>query len=540
MISAQPIWQQLVQHHNTFKRISLKQLFLDQPARFQAYHVEAAGLLLDYSKNHVTQETLSLLCELAETAQLEQRIQALFSGDKINHTENRAVLHTALRAEHTALSIDEQPIDQLIETQLQKMQDLVAAVHNGTWQGFTHKTITDVVNIGIGGSDLGPRMVCRALEPYQQSAVRCHFVSNVDGADLATTLACLDPETTLFIVASKSFTTQETLMNAESARDWLLTKFGVRDAVKHHFVAISSQPKRAQAFGIAEHNIFEMWDWVGGRYSLWSTIGLPIALATGMENFRALLAGAQAMDQHFRTQPFAHNMPVLLGLLGIWYHNFWQTATHAVIPYDQSLEHLPSYLQQLDMESNGKTVNRAGQAVDYQTGPIIWGSVGTNGQHAFHQLLHQGTQMIPVDFILPRKSHYPLGQHQAALYANCLAQSQALMLGKDEITAQAEFEAQGYAADEAKELAPHKVIPGNKPSNMLLMDQLTPQTLGALIALHEHKVFVQSVVWDINAFDQWGVELGKQLGKPILDALLNDASETQDASTAALIRYFTV
>ncbi len=537
MISAQPCWHNLVQHQQVLKNISLKQLFADCPNRFSQYHITAGGLLLDFSKNHLTHESLDLLMQLTRQVGLEQQITDMFSGQKINQTEQRAVLHTALRSPHTALSIDDQPIDKLISTQLNKMANLVNKIQTQQWLGFTNKPIQSVVNIGIGGSDLGPRMVCHALAPYHHTGITCYFVSNVDSTDLATVLAKLDPETTLFIVASKSFTTQETLMNAESARDWLLETAKMREAIRQHFIAISSQPERAKKFGIDADNVFEMWDWVGGRYSLWSTIGLPIALATSMETFKALLAGAHEMDQHFRDTPFHQNMPVILALLGIWYHNFWGTDSHAVIPYDQSLAYLPNYLQQLDMESNGKRVDRTGRPVDYQTGPIIWGSVGTNGQHAFHQLLHQGTETVPVDFIIAKQTHYPIADHHAALYANCLAQSQALMLGKDIEQARKECLDQGYSTEAATALAPHKVIPGNKPSNTILIDKLTPQTLGALIALYEHKVFVQSAIWNINAFDQWGVELGKQLGKPILSQILSGQSNKQmDSSTLAMIQ----
>ena len=415
------------------------------------------------------------------------------------------------------------------------MADLVESIHDGIWTGYSGARITDVVNIGIGGSDLGPRMVTQALKPYHTGHVTCHFVSNVDGSDISDTLTGLNPATTLFIVASKTFTTQETLMNATTARQWILDATGDQASVAKHFIAVSSHVERVKAFGIHTHHCLQMWDWVGGRYSLWSTIGLPIALAVGMPQFLELLAGANAMDQHFYEAPIKANAPALAGLIGAWYHNDHGTASHAILPYDQHLSLLPDYLQQADMESNGKSVHRDGTAVHGQTGPVIWGNVGTNGQHAFHQLLHQGTQVIPVDFILPLNAHHDLPEHHAALAANCLAQAQALMCGKPLAQARQELLESGYSEAEADTLAPHKVIAGNKPSTMIYCHQLTPTTLGALVAFYEHKIFTQGVLWQIHSFDQWGVELGKQLGKPILEAINHGTPIESDTATQKMI-----
>ncbi|UTA47841.1 glucose-6-phosphate isomerase [Simiduia sp. 21SJ11W-1] len=529
-----PAWAALAHHKTQAEQLKMIDLFQQQPNRAAQFSACAAGITLDYSKNLVTEETIGKLMTLAQERGLNEKIHAMFSGQPINTTEKRQVLHTALRARNNHLP------DQLREVNavLDKMEKFVAAVHKGDWRGHTGKQITDVVNIGIGGSDLGPVMVTHALSPYHVDTLKVHFVSNVDASDLTETLKNLDPETTLFIVASKTFTTTETLTNARSARAWLLNTLKQEAAVARHFVAVSVNIEKVQAFGIDAENIFPMWDWVGGRYSLWSAIGLPIALACGMGNFRALLGGAADMDEHFTSAPLAENLPVILAMLGVWYTNFWQAETHAILPYDHYLNAFTKYIQQLDMESNGKQAYLDGGYLAHASGPIIWGEPGTNGQHSFHQLLHQGTRLVPVDFIVSLKSHNPLGDHHSQLFANCISQSRALMLGKNEAQAQSEFEAMGYSSDEAKALAHHKVMPGNRPSNTLLMEQLTPQTLGALIALYEHKVFVQSVIWGINAFDQWGVELGKQLCNDIHPALVGDKVIEVDGSTAALMTRF--
>lgn len=528
-------WQALAQQQAALADVAIVDLFAQSAKRQQQFSLDAAGLSLDYAKNRVDEKTMQLLMSLARDCHLPKRIEAMFRGDAINTTENRQALHTVLRSRHSKLPEHSKLVAEVIK----KMTAFVESVHGGEWRGYTGKPITDVVNIGIGGSDLGPLMVTKALTPYHVEGLKVHFVSNVDASDLCETLRQLNPETTLFIVASKTFTTTETLTNANSARQWLTDTLGAAAAVANHFVAVSVNVEKVQQFGIASENIFPMWDWVGGRYSLWSAIGLPIALACGMPHFKALLDGAATMDQHFASAPLEQNMPVILAVLGVWYANFWGAQSHAILPYDHYLSAFTKYIQQLDMESNGKSASLSGNYVDVATGPVIWGEVGTNGQHSFHQLLHQGTQMIPADFIVALQSHNPLGEHHSLLFANCLSQSRALMLGKTAAQAQQEFVAMGYSNDEAKGLAHHKVMPGNRPSNTLSMDQLTPSTLGALIALYEHKVFVQSVIWDINAFDQWGVELGKQLCNEIYPLLGGDKScEAFDASTNALINRF--
>jgi glucose-6-phosphate isomerase len=467
----------------------------------------------------------------------------MFSGDKINFTEDRAVLHTALRAatdlSHPPIQVERQNVLTSIRHVLEKMRLFSNSVRNGVWRGYTGKEITDVVNIGIGGSYLGPLMVCHALQPYSTPKLRVHFVSNVDGSDLATKLELLDPETTLFIVASKTFITQETLMNARSARDWFLQHAVESKHVAKHFVALSTNAKEVAAFGIDPANMFEFSDWVGGRYSVWSAIGLSIALYVGMENFEELLSGGYDMDVHFCSAPLEHNIPVILALLGIWYHNFFNAATVAILPYDQSLEFFTAYFQQADMESNGKHVDREGHAVDYTTGPVLWGGTGTNGQHAYYQLIHQGTQMIPADFIAPARSHHPLGNHHATLLSNYFAQTEALMKGKTDAEARSELEKSGMKTESIDALLPHKVFEGNKPTNSIMFDRLTPRTLGRLIALYEHKIFVQGVIWNVNSFDQWGVELGKQLAAHIQPELYDaHPVSVHDASTNGLINYY--
>ncbi len=535
-----PAWKALQVHQAALADVRLRDLFSADPARFDKFSLEAAGLFLDYSKNRITSETLGLLIELARFAKLEEWRDRMFSGEKINFTEKRAVLHTALRnRSDRPVVVDGHDVMPDIRGVLAHLRDFTERLRNGVWRGYTGKTITDVVNIGIGGSDLGPAMACEALKPYGKPGLTMHFVSNVDGTHLAEALKHIDPETTLFIVASKTFTTQETMTNAQSARRWFLDQAKDEAAIARHFVAVSTNAKAVAAFGISTDNMFGFWDWVGGRYSLWSAIGLPIAVYIGMDAFEQLLAGGHAMDEHFRTAPLEANLPVILALLGVWYVNFWNARSHAVLPYDQYLHRFPAYLQQLDMESNGKRVDRHGEPVDYATGPVLWGEAGTNGQHAFYQLIHQGAQMIPADFLAPANSQNPLGEHHPILLSNFFAQTQALMKGKNAAEARAELEATGLTGAELEALLPHKVFPGDKPTNSLLFAKLDPATLGALIALYEHKVFVQGIVWNINSFDQWGVELGKQLAQNILPELTNSGKiYTHDASTNGLINHY--
>jgi glucose-6-phosphate isomerase len=533
-----PAWSALRAHQQAIAHLHLRDLFAGDPARFARFSCEGAGLFLDYSKNLLTGETMPLLVKLAEQAGVAQRREAMLSGARINVTENRAVLHTALRNRSgRPVLVDGQNVMPDVQRVLAGMRRFADEVRSGAARGHTGRAFTDVVNIGIGGSDLGPLMACEALESYGRADLRAHFVSNVDGAHLGRTLKRLDAQTTLFIVASKTFTTQETLANARTARGWLVEQLGSEAAVSRHFAAVSTNLKATGAFGISEPRVFEFWDWVGGRYSLWSAIGLPIALFVGMDAFEELLAGGHDMDEHFCGAGLDANLPVILGLLGVWYVDFFGARTHAVLPYDQGLHRFPAYLQQLDMESNGKRTDLQGRAVDYPTGPVIWGEPGTNGQHAFFQHLHQGTQWTPADFILPLASSYPLGHHHRLLIANCLAQTQALMRGKTEDEARAELQAQGLSGEALDALVPHKVFPGNRPSNTILLPRLTPRALGALIALYEHKVFVQGTIWNVNSYDQWGVELGKQLASTVLKDLEAGApSAEQDASTAGLLR----
>ncbi|HID45152.1 MAG TPA: glucose-6-phosphate isomerase [Chromatiaceae bacterium] len=533
-------WRALQEHANQLKSQHLRDLFSADAERFQRFSLEFGEVLLDYSKNFITDETLKLLRDLAQQADLKGWIERMFSGDRINNTENRAVLHTALRnRSNTPVMVDGENVMPGINRVLAQMDDFCGRVRRGEWKGYTGKTITDIVNIGIGGSDLGPHMVATALRPYWKDGLTAHFVSNVDGTDINETLAKVSPETTLFVIASKTFTTRETMTNAHSARQWFLDNSdGDPLKIRHHFVAVSTNSSAVQAFGIDSHNMFEFWDWVGGRYSLWSAIGLPVALVVGMENFKQLLAGAHEMDRHFAEADFSENMPVILGLLGIWYRNFFNAGNHAILPYDHSLRLLPAYLQQADMESNGKRVTRDGVPVDYDTGPVIWGQPGTNGQHAFFQLIHQGTELVPADFILPIRTHHPISEHHEILSANCIAQTEALMRGKTEDEVRKELLDAGMDEDQITMLAPHKVFPGNKPSNTLMMRQLTPYNLGTLIALYEHKIFVESIIWNINAFDQWGVELGKQLAG-VIEKELDSAKPctSHDSSTNGLVNY---
>ncbi|MEW8396456.1 MAG: glucose-6-phosphate isomerase, partial [Candidatus Thiodiazotropha sp.] len=508
--------------------------------RVEQMSIRQCGIMLDYSKNRITGRSMNLLLELAQAVDVDGWRRRMFSGERLNITENRAVLHVALRnRSNHPIWYDGEDVMPGINAVLKKMEAFSGSVRSGDWRGYTGKPISDVVNIGIGGSNLGPLMVCEALKPYQKADLRMHFVSNLDATHILETLRELDPETTLFIVASKTFTTQETLTNAHTARNWLLEKLVDEKAVARHFVAVSTNGELVSQFGIDTENMFEFWDWVGGRYSLWSAIGLPIAIAIGMDNFSQLLQGAHEMDQHFLHADLSENMPVIMALLGIWYVDFARAGTHAILPYDQYLRFLPDYLQQADMESNGKRVTRFGRPVDYPTGPVIWGTAGTDGQHAYYQLIHQGTQLIPCDFIIPVNSHNESGDHHEKLFANCLAQSEALMRGKTRIEAREEMVASGMDPDHIVDLLHHRIFPGNRPSNTLLVDKITPSRLGSLIALYEHKIFVQGVIWRVNSFDQWGVELGKQLASVILPELREEQQATNhDSSTSGLITYF--
>jgi glucose-6-phosphate isomerase len=535
-----PSWTALQQHRQDLDGFSLRQAFADDPERFQHFSLSACGLLLDFSKNLVRADSLALLVKLAEEARLGDAIKAMFRGEVINASERRPVLHTALRRP-IGDKVQVEGVDVMPEVHrvLHQMTELVGYVHNGLWRGYTERPITDVVNIGIGGSFLGPQLVSEALLPFAQKGVRCHYLANIDGSEFRELACRLNAETTLFIVSSKSFGTLETLKNAQAARAWYLAQGGSEEELYRHFIAVSSNKEAAVAFGIREENIFPMWDWVGGRYSLWSAIGLPIAMSIGISNFKELLSGAYSMDQHFQGTPFERNIPVILGLLGVWYGDFWGARSHAILPYDYYLRNFTDHLQQLDMESNGKSVRQDGTPVSAGTGPVIWGGVGCNGQHAYHQLLHQGTQLIPADFIVPVSSYNPVADHHQWLFANCLSQSQALMLGKSRAEAEAELRAAGLAEDEVQRLAPHKVVPGNRPSNTLVMERISPRRLGALIAMYEHKVYVQSVLWGINGFDQWGVELGKELGKGVYSRLTGqEESAAEDGSTQGLIDFF--
>ncbi len=531
-------WQALSAHSHQIPH--MRELFAADPARFSTMSLSACGLFLDYSKNRLTQETLDLLYRVAKEANLEAKIQAMFAGDIINRTEKRAVLHTALRSPATESIIAEgQDIVPEVQQTLNQMQEFVASVTSGHWKGYTGKAITDIVSIGIGGSFLGPKVVSQALRPYWITGLNCHFVANVDGTAISEKLKRLDPETTLFVMSSKSFGTQETLTNTLTAKAWFLAKGGTQADVAKHFVAVTSNVNKATEFGIDANNIFPMWDWVGGRYSLWSAIGLPIALLIGMDNFRALLRGAKKMDEHFIHAPLSENMPVIMGLLTLWYTDFFNAQSHVILTYDHYLRGLPAYIQQLDMESNGKSVTLDGNPVGLSTGPVIWGGEGTNGQHAYHQLLHQGTALIPADFIMPLQSHNPIGEHHDQLASNCFGQTQALMQGRTLDEALAELANSPLSDEDRLLIAKHKVMLGNKPSNTLLMDKLTPETLGSLIALYEHRTFVQGAIWDINSFDQWGVELGKSLGNDIL-ARIGAAQDSTalDASSNGLINLY--
>ncbi|CAI8965611.1 Glucose-6-phosphate isomerase [Pseudomonas sp. IT-347P] len=539
-VTALPAWQALKDHRQAMQDFSMREAFNADPQRFNQFTLSSCGLFLDYSKNLINAQTRNLLVGLANEVDLKGAIKALFEGEIVNTSEGRPALHTALRRPvGDKLSVNGVNVMPEVHKVLNQITDLVGRIHDGLWRGYTEKPITDVVNIGIGGSFLGPELVSEALLSYAQKGVRCHYLANIDGSEFHELTQKLRAETTLFIVSSKSFNTLETLKNAQAARAWYLAQGGSEAELYRHFIAVSSNNAAAVAFGIREENIFPMWDWVGGRYSLWSAIGLPIALAIGMSNFKELLSGAYTMDQHFQTAPFEQNMPVLLALLGVWYGNFWGAQSHAILPYDHYLRNITKHLQQLDMESNGKSVRQDGTPVSTDTGPVIWGGVGCNGQHAYHQLLHQGSQLIPADFIVPIVSFNPVSDHHQWLYANCLSQSQALMLGKTLPEAEQELRDKGMSEEQVHKLAPHKVIPGNRPSNTIVVERISPRRLGALVAMYEHKVFVQSVVWGINAFDQWGVELGKELGKGVYNRLVgSDETLADDASTQGLINYF--
>jgi len=537
LVTSTPAWIALAKHQQQSVGVSMRQLFKENKQRFDRYHLKHGEIIFDYSKNRITDETLSLLIDLAKQAGLEGWIEAMFSGSKINLTEKRAVLHVALRnRSNRPIIVDGQDVMPEVNRVLAKMKIFTEQVRGGNWRGYTGKAITDIVNIGIGGSDLGPKMVTTALTPYARPDLRVHFVSNVDSTDVVETLKGLNPETTLFLVASKTFTTQETMTNAQSARAWLLAAAKEESAVARHFVAMSTNRKEVEKFGIDPNNMFEFWDWVGGRYSLWSAIGLSIALYLGFDVFEELLAGAHSVDEHFRTAPFEQNIPVIMALLGIWYNNFWEADTYAILPYDQYLLHFPSYFQQGDMESNGKRVTRQGEQVNYSTGPIVWGQPGTNGQHAFYQLIHQGTKLIPCDFLVAANSANPLGEHQSILISHCLAQTEALMKGRTTDEARAELAKAGYEGEELELLAAAKTFPGNIPTNTFIYPRLTPFVLGSLIALYEHKIFTQGVIWNINSYDQMGVELGKQLAKVILPELTGESEAVNhDSSTNGLI-----
>ena len=538
-----PVWDKLCAHQKTIVPMHMRDLFAADPKRFEKYSLKFADLLFDYSKHRITDETLPLLFQMAREANIEASRDKMFAGEKINITENRAVLHTALRnRSNTPVYVDGHDVMPDVNAVLKQMQAFSEQVRSGKWLGYSGKRITDIVNIGIGGSDLGPVMVCNALKPYASPDLNIHFVSNIDGAHLMLALEKCKADTTLFIVASKTFTTQETMTNALSARTWFLESAKNEAHVAKHFVALSTNAKAVTEFGIDTANMFAFWDWVGGRYSLWSAIGLSIALYVGMDNFEDLLKGGHEMDIHFKTAPLEQNMPVIMALIGIWYNNFFHVDTQAILPYDQGMARFPAYMQQADMESNGKFICREGTRVKYKTGPVIWGEAGTNGQHAFYQLIHQGTQIVPADFLMPVHSHYAIGKHGYAhhkiLLANFLAQTQALMLGKTKDEARAELEKQGLQGKALEDLLPHKVFEGNRPTTSIMFDKLTPNTLGKLIALYEHKIFVQGMMWDINSFDQWGVEYGKQIAQQILPQLTSEEMVSNyDSSTNGLINH---
>ncbi len=533
-------WEKLKNHFSEIQNLKLREEFAQNPDRATDFSISFNAFFIDYSKNLISNKTRDLLIDLAKEMKLEEAISSMFSGSKINETENRAVLHVALRDRSSkSIFVNGEDILPKIKRVQAQMKEFSEKLISGEWKGYTGKKITDVVNIGIGGSDLGPKMVIQSLKPYQKSNLQFHFVSNVDGTNVSEVLKSLDPETTLFIISSKSFTTQETMTNAGSARSWFLNQAKEEQFLASHFVAISTNKEKVVEFGIAPENMFVFWDWVGGRFSLWSAIGLSIACAIGYDGFEELLQGAHEMDVHFKSAPFEKNIPIILGLIGIWYTNFFEAETEAVIPYDEYLSLLPAYLQQGVMESNGKSVDREGNSVNYQTSSIVWGEPGTNGQHAFFQLIHQGTKLIPCDFIAPIKSHNPIGEHHDILMANFFAQTEALMKGKTAEEVKKELEGFGKTEEEIERIYPFKVFEGNKPSNTILLEKITPKTLGSLIAMYEHKIFVQGILWNIYSFDQWGVELGKQLAGDVLSELKDSKPiSSHDSSTNQLINRY--
>ncbi|MCU7799110.1 MAG: glucose-6-phosphate isomerase [gamma proteobacterium symbiont of Lucinoma myriamae] len=532
-------WLKLKEHYETIKDVHMRDLFAEEPQRFEAFSASLNDILLDYSKNRVTDETMELLFALARQANVEEWRDNMLAGMAINSTENRSVLHMALRnRSNKPIRVDGRNVMPKVKAVLAHMRDFSEQVRSGEWHGYNGDRIKSIVNIGIGGSDLGPHVVCESMKPFAQRGLKAYFVSNADATHLVETLKQVEPESTLFVIASKTFTTQETMLNAYSARKWFMDLVGNEKAIEKHFVAVTTNIELAGKFGINEANIFEFWDWVGGRYSLWSSVGLTIALYLGMDHFESLLEGAYDMDQHFQNAPLEENIPVILALLGIWYNNFFDAQSHAIMPYSQYLERLPDYLQQLDMESNGKTIDRKGHRVNYLTGPIIWGQSGTNGQHAFFQLLHQGTKPVPADFLIPALSQNPLGLHHRVLFSNCLAQTKALMLGKKYAEAVDEMKHQGFDKKTIEEVIQHKVFDGNKPTNTIIFERLTPKTLGSILAMYEHKVFVQGIIWNINSYDQWGVEYGKVLAGQIQKDLSKPGDvENHDSSTNGLINY---
>ena len=533
-------WSKLNDHHRKIKDVKMKDLFASDSERFNRFHLQFKDILVDYSKNRITDETLRLLLELAQEVGVKKAVKDMFTGEKINETEDRAVLHVALRnRKNSPIYVDGQNVMPQVNAVLQKMEGFTKKIRSGDWKGYRGGRITDIVNIGIGGSDLGPVMVTEALRPYADKELAVHFVSNIDGTHITETLKNLNPATTLFLIASKTFTTQETMTNAFRARDWFLKEAGDSGHVARHFVALSTNVKKVEEFGIDKNNMFEFWDWVGGRYSLWSAIGLSIACYIGFDNFADLLAGAHDMDRHLLETPFDKNIPVILALIGIWYNNFFGAATEVILPYDQYMHRFPAYFQQGNMESNGKSAGRHGKRVKYQTGPVIWGEPGTNGQHAFYQLIHQGTKFIPADFLTPAVSHNPVGEHHNILLSNFFAQTEALMNGKTKEDVVAELKKAGKTDLEIEKLTPHKIFAGNKPTNSILFKKLTPKVLGSLIAMYEHKIFIQGVIWNIFSFDQWGVELGKQLANNILPEIKGDKRvNSHDSSTNGLIKAF--
>ncbi|MDZ4743850.1 MAG: glucose-6-phosphate isomerase [Verrucomicrobiota bacterium] len=539
-LTASPAWNALESHYEKVRNLQMRDLFAEDSGRFDKFHLNFEDILLDYSKNRITEETITLLRALAKQADIQGWARKMFSGEKINTTEQRAVLHIALRnRSNTPILVDGKDIMPEVNAVLGQMKTFSEKIRSGEWKGYSGKAITDIVNIGIGGSDLGPVMVTEALKAYSKRDLHVHFVSNVDGTHIVETLKSCNPETTLFIIASKTFTTQETMTNAHSARDWFLATAKDESQVAKHFVALSTHEKAVTAFGIEKENMFAFWDWVGGRYSLWSAIGLSIVLSIGFENFVELLTGAHDMDQHFLNTPAESNLPLTLGLIGVWYNNFFGSQTVALLPYDQYMHRFPAYFQQGDMESNGKSVSRDAKHVDYSTGPIIWGEPGTNGQHSFYQLIHQGSKLIPADFIAPAQSQNPIGEHHPILLSNFFAQPEALMKGKTLEEVKAELSNDGMSGEALEQLAPFKVFDGNHPTNSILFHKLTPRTLGRLIALYEHKIFTQGIIWNINSFDQWGVELGKQLAKKILPELKGtETVSSHDSSTNGLINYW--